>query len=141
MITSYADYRATADNYVATLCFGGKAQLTGLWVADKDMLQYVKQDPACLIGFLSLDPTQPSWKDEMRYGHQELGRRGVKLLPMYAGLFPKTPLSIPYGFTRTETIYPCFSTQAQPLNQKAKLKLPCAATLMLYHDAVRTCAL
>lgn len=89
MITRYADYLATADDCVATICFGGKAQLTGLWVDDKDVAQYVKQDPARLIGFLSLDPTQPGWEDEMRYGHQELGMRGIKLLPMYAGFFPQ----------------------------------------------------
>ena len=89
MITRYADYLAMADNCVATICFGGKAQLTGFWVDDKDVAQYVKQDPFRLIGFLSLDPTQPGWEEEMRFGHQELGMRGIKLLPMYAGFFPQ----------------------------------------------------
>jgi len=89
MITRYADYRATAQNCDVTICFGGKARLAGLWVDDQDVVEYVKQDPARLIGFLSLDPTQPDWEAELAYGHQELGLQGIKLMPMYAGFFPQ----------------------------------------------------
>ena len=89
MITRYADYRATAANCDVTICFGGKAHLVGLWVDDQDVADYVKQDPARLIGFLSLDPTQPNWQAEMEYGHQELGLQGIKLMPMYAGCLPQ----------------------------------------------------
>ena len=49
---------------------------------------YVAQHPARLIGFLSVDPTQDGWEREMRVGHEELGLRGIKLLPMYAGFSP-----------------------------------------------------
>lgn len=89
MITRYADYRATAANCDVTICFGGKAHLVGLWVDDQDVADYVQQDPARLIGFLSLDPTQPNWQAEMEYGHQELGLQGIKLMPMYAGFLPQ----------------------------------------------------
>ncbi|NKF15198.1 amidohydrolase family protein, partial [Rhizobium phaseoli] len=44
--------------------------------------------PDTLIGFLSVDPTQPGWEKELRDGHEELGLRGIKLLPMYAGFHP-----------------------------------------------------
>jgi predicted TIM-barrel fold metal-dependent hydrolase len=70
---------------VRTVVFGGKAKLSGIWVDDSYIAQYVKQDPQHLLGFLSVDPTQPGWEKEMRQGHQELGLRGIKLLPMYAG--------------------------------------------------------
>ncbi len=89
MITRYADYRATAADCAATICFGGKARLAGLWVDDQDVADYIKQDPDHLIGFLSLDPTQPNWQTEMEYGHQELGLQGIKLMPMYAGFYPQ----------------------------------------------------
>ena len=39
-------------------------------------------------GFLSVDPTQPGWRDELEEGHQNLGLRGIKLLSMYAGFSP-----------------------------------------------------
>jgi predicted TIM-barrel fold metal-dependent hydrolase len=89
LITRYADYRATSEDCDVTICFGGKARLAGLWVDDHMVATYVQQDPARLIGFLSLDPTQPGWEEELAYGHQELGLRGIKLMPMYAGFYPQ----------------------------------------------------
>ncbi len=84
----YEDYAATAREPVRTVVFGGKAKLSGLWVDDQYVADYVAAHPDELIGYLSLDPTQPGWQDEMRYGHQTLGMRGIKLMPMYAGFYP-----------------------------------------------------
>ncbi len=79
------DYQRAAPAGTRTVVFGGKARLSGLWVDDTYVADYVRQDAEHLAGFLSLDPTQPGWEDEMRRGHEELGLCGVKLLPMYAG--------------------------------------------------------
>lgn len=84
----YESYRATAPEDTKTIVFGGKAKLSGLWVNDQTVADYVARDPARLIGFLSVDPTQDGWQDEMRFGCEELGLRGIKLLPMYAGFSP-----------------------------------------------------
>jgi predicted TIM-barrel fold metal-dependent hydrolase len=81
-------YRATAPDDTITVVFGGKARLSGLWVDDRYVANYVAADPARLIGFLSVDPTQPGWEEELQFGHQELGLRGIKLLSMYAGFRP-----------------------------------------------------
>src|SRR6478735_8468290 len=85
----YAEYRATAPTDVRTIVFGGKARLSGLWVDDQHVAQYVAQDPERLVGFLSVDPTQEGWERELQVGHRELGLRGIKLLPMYAGFMPQ----------------------------------------------------
>lgn len=85
------DYRNAAPKGTRTVVFGGKARLSGLWVEDDYVAQYVAQDPELLVGFLSLDPTQEGWEEEMRYGHEELGLCGVKLLPMYAGFGADDP--------------------------------------------------
>jgi uncharacterized protein len=85
----YANYRATAPDNTRTVVFGGKARLSGLWVEDSHVADYVAQDPARLTGFLSVDPTQEGWQHELHAGHQELGLRGIKLLPMYAGFMPQ----------------------------------------------------
>ena len=90
------DLTVTIDAYNATggskadrvIVFGGKAKLSGLWVDDDYVARYVAQDPDRLIGFLSVDPTQPEWQAEMDRGHQELGMKGIKLLSMYAGFYP-----------------------------------------------------
>lgn len=89
------DYWATATDDTIAVVFGGKARLSGLWVEDEHVASYVAQCPERLIGFLSVDPTQDGWKEEMIHGHQELGLQGIKLLPMYAGFRPDDRLLDP----------------------------------------------
>ena len=84
----YEAYRASATEDTRTIVFGGKARLSGLWVDDRFVARYVARHPGTLLGFLSLDPTQDGWLSELREGHEELGLRGIKLLPMYAGFHP-----------------------------------------------------
>ncbi len=88
LTVAYDAYRRQAPDDTVTVVFGGKARLSGLWVDDSYVARYVAADPDRLIGFLSVDPTQPDWQAEMRHGHQSLGLRGIKLLPMYAGFRP-----------------------------------------------------
>ena len=85
---TYEAYRQSAQNCDKTIVFGGKARLSGLWVDDQYVADYVNAHSDYLIGFLSVDPTQDGWQQEMEYGHQELGLRGIKLLSMYAGFYP-----------------------------------------------------
>lgn len=84
----YEEYRATCPPGTKTIVFGGKAKLSGQWVDDRYVADYVARHPDTLIGFLCVDPTQPGWEREMQEGHEELGLKGIKLLPMYAGFRP-----------------------------------------------------
>lgn len=84
----YEEYRAQSRDDVRTIVFGGKARLSGLWVDDRYVADYVAKLPETLIGFLSLDVTQPGWERELRDGHEMLGLRGIKMMPMYAGFRP-----------------------------------------------------
>lgn len=84
----YEDYRRLATEDTRTIVFGGKARRSGLWVDDRYVADYVAAHPDTLIGFLALDPTVDGWQCEMEEGHQELGLRGIKLMPMYAGFHP-----------------------------------------------------
>lgn len=88
MSATYEAYRATAPEDTRTIVFGGKARLSGLWVDDRTVAHYVARDAGRLIGFMALDPTQEGWEREMRIGCEELGLRGIKLMPMYAGFSP-----------------------------------------------------
>jgi len=85
------EYHRSAQNCDRTIVFGGKARLSGLWVPDREVANYVASHADRLIGFLSVDPTQPGWQDELTEGHQDLGLKGIKLLPMYAGFQPAEP--------------------------------------------------
>lgn len=80
-----------APSPVKTIVFGGKARLSGIWTPDSHVAEYCAQDPEHLIPFLSVDPTQKGWQDEMIEGHQGLKMKGIKLLPMYAGFYPQSP--------------------------------------------------
>jgi hypothetical protein len=84
------EYAASARDAGKTIVFGGKARLSGLWVPDREVADYVREAPERLIGFLSLDPTQPGWQDELEEGHRNLRLKGIKLMPMYAGFFPNS---------------------------------------------------
>lgn len=84
----YEEYQAASLPDVQTIVFGGKARRSGVWVDDSEIAKYVAQHSQNTIGFLSVDPTQPDWETELRDGHQVLGLRGIKLLPMYAGFRP-----------------------------------------------------
>lgn len=87
----YEEYRAGAQACEKTVVFGGKARLSGMWVPDEEVAAYVSQHPDRLIGFLSVDPTQQGWQEELRQGHQDLRLKGIKLLSMYAGFRPNQP--------------------------------------------------
>lgn len=84
----WEEYQRGATACDKTVVFGGKAKLAGLWVPDVEVANYVATQPDKLIGFLSLDPTQPGWQDELVEGHQNLKLKGIKLMPMYAGFMP-----------------------------------------------------
>lgn len=87
----FEEYAAFAPADTRTIVFGGKARRSGLWVNDADVAAYVAAHADRFIGYLSVDPTQEGWQEELRYGHQELGLRGIKLLPMYAGFDASDP--------------------------------------------------
>ena len=84
----WPDYEADATACGVSIVFGGKAKLAGLAVPDEEVAAYAKQQPGRLVPFLSLDPTQPGWHDEMVEGHQNARMQGIKLMPMYAGFKP-----------------------------------------------------
>ena len=86
----FEDYQQAipAGEEVLTVVFGGKARLSGLWVEDTYVAECVGEHPRQRLGFLSVDPTQAGWEDELREGHRQLGLVGIKLLPMYAGFQP-----------------------------------------------------
>lgn len=87
----WENYTASAPEATIGIVFGGKARRSGMWADDRKIAELVTAHPDTTIGFLAVDPTQQGWQDELRFGHQELGLRGVKIMPMYAGFDPADP--------------------------------------------------
>jgi predicted TIM-barrel fold metal-dependent hydrolase len=131
---TYEAYRATAPADTLTIVFGGKARLGGVWVDDQYVADYVAAHPKSLLGFLSVDPTQPGWQDEMRDGHERLGLRGIKLLPMYAGFRPDWPELDPLWEYATEHRLPVLLHTGTTFVAQAPLKF----TLPRHLDPVAT---
>ncbi len=102
----YDAYRKAATGDTRTIVFGGKARRAGLWVDDQYIADYVAAHPDTLVGFMALDPTQDGWQREMLNGHKELGLRGIKLLPMYAGFRPDDELLDPLWTYASENNLP-----------------------------------
>lgn len=71
--------------------FGMKARLTGYWVPDQYIADFVARAPDKLVGFAGCDPTQDGYMEELRHGIEDLGLVGVKMGPMYAGFDPRDP--------------------------------------------------
>lgn len=88
----WEDYHSSAASCDRTIVFGGKAKLAGIWVPDHEVAAYVAAHAEHLIGFLSLDPTQLGWQEELEEGHHDLRLKGIKLMPMYAGFQPDSPI-------------------------------------------------
>ena len=84
----FADYMRTMEPCDRAICFGLRGLLTGLHVPNDYSAEFVARAPEKLIGFISLDPTEPSWLDDFEHGRADLKLKGVKLGPMYAGFDP-----------------------------------------------------
>jgi len=129
---TYEAYQAESSEAVRTIVFGGKARLSGLWVDDQYVADYVSAHPETLLGFLSVDPTQEGWEDELRDGHERLGLRGIKLLSMYAGFRPDDPLLDPlWSYAQTHHLPVLLHTGTTFISQA-----PLECTLPRHLDAV-----
>lgn len=69
--------------------FGLKARLTGYWVPDQYVADFVSRAPDKLVGFAACDPTQDHYMEELLHGIERLGLVGLKMGPMYAGFDPR----------------------------------------------------
>lgn len=130
----FDEYMAAAPPDVRTVVFGGKARLSGLWVDDEYVAQYVAAHPKTLTGFLSVDPTQDGWLRELYDGHQRLGMMGIKLLPMYAGFDPNDARLDPLWRYATRHSLPVLLHTGTTFIRQAPLKY----TLPILIDEVAT---
>jgi predicted TIM-barrel fold metal-dependent hydrolase len=88
LTTRWPEYEATATDDTVAIVFGGKARLSGIWADDAKVAAFAAEHPDTVIGFMGVDPTQLGWYEGMVHAHRELGLRGMKIMPMYAGFDP-----------------------------------------------------
>jgi hypothetical protein len=89
LTVDYDAFVADSVPFEKVLVFGLKARLTGYWVPDDYVAQFVARAPHRLVGLAACDPTQPSVMEELRHGIERLHLAGVKMGPIYAGFDPR----------------------------------------------------
>ncbi len=90
--TSLEDHytRALADvDRAVVLAFNAPA--SGFVVPNDYVAEYVARDPARLIGFGAVDPSDPAATDELERMQGDLGLVGCKLGPIYQNVDPLSP--------------------------------------------------
>ena len=84
----HADALADVD-YAVVLAFNAPA--AGFVVPNDYVASYVARDPSRLIGFGSVDPSDPAAIDELERMRDDLGLVGCKLGPIYQNVDPLGP--------------------------------------------------
>ena len=90
----------------------------GVRVPNDYVAAYVATDPQRLIGYASLDPTDGGAVAELERAVQELGLRGLKLVPTYQGYHPLDERALPVYRRAEELGVPVtfhFGTTPHPL--------------------------
>ncbi len=110
----------TADR---TVVFGLQARATGVWVPNQVIAEYVAQHPEKLVGWASVDPTDPGCIDELNHSVLELGLRGLKVGPAYQHFDPSDKKYWPL-FARCEELnIPVIWHQGTTFPSQANLRI------------------
>ena len=111
LIVRFEAYMEEMKPFERVVVFGLKARRTGYWVPDEYVADFVARAPHKLVGFASCDPTQPAYMSELEHAVENLGLRGLKMGPMYAGFDPRDPRCEPvYGYCQAKGIPILFHT-------------------------------
>lgn len=87
----FEEFVADMAPFDKVVVFGLKGRLTGYWVPDDYVADFVAGAPDKLVGFAGCDPTQPGYMEELIHAVEDLGLKGLKLGPIYAGFDPRDP--------------------------------------------------
>lgn len=111
LTTRYEAFMEEMAPFERVVVFGLKARLTGYWVPDEYIADWVARAPETLLGFASCDPTQPRYMKELSHAVEDLGLCGVKMGPIYAGFDPRDRCCTPvYDYCQRSGIPILFHT-------------------------------
>ena len=82
------EYRRALAVVDRAIVFGLRARHVGLLVPNDFIADVVRRFPEKLIGFASVDPSEPEYLDELQRAIEDLKLQGVKLGPVYQNVHP-----------------------------------------------------
>ena len=95
--------------------FGVRAIASGNLSPNDFTAEWVSNDPAKLIGFAAIDPTEEDHLEQMEFSATDLGLRGFKVYPMLARFSPADPTVFPmYAMAERLGLPILFHTGAHP---------------------------
>ncbi len=131
-----ADQHAEAVKDVdRAIVFGLRAPHTGFLCENETVAEYVQTDPAKLIGFGSVCPTEANAADEVHRAAEELGLRGLKLAPVYGNWHPHDESAAAVFAAAERLAMPIIVHQGTTFPRKARLAL--AGPILLDDVAIR----
>ena len=99
------------------------------------LADYVRTDPARLVGFGSVNPVEPGAREELERSYHDLGLRGLKLGPIYQNYDPVDEAAFPvYEFAERQGI-PIMIHQATTFPSTGHLRY--ALPILLDEVAIR----
>jgi len=85
---SEEDYLRGTKAADRAVVFGLKAQKTGWGTNNAEVAAFVSKHSPKYLFFAAIDPLDPDFMEQLRYCHDNLGCKGVKLGPIYQGVHP-----------------------------------------------------
>ncbi len=116
------EHWAAAQAADRVIVFGLQARAAGVWVPNELIADYVRQHPEKLVGWASVDPTQPDSLEQLRYAVETLGLRGLKLGPVYQHWDPQDPTNWPVLAEAERLGIPVLFHQGTTFPSQAKLR-------------------
>ncbi len=102
-----------------------RSTLLGFNVTNDYVAEFVDKNPGKYIGFLSVDPHEPDYMEELERAHFDLGLKGIKLSPIYQGFHPT--------YERAMTIYSFAEKHGLPIMIHQGASFPREAPLKYAH--------
>lgn len=106
-----------------TVVFGLQARASGYWVPNDLIAGYVAEHSDRLVGWASVDPSDPSCLDELERCHYALGLRGLKLGPAYQHFDPEDRRHWPFFEKVRDLGWPIVWHQGTTFPSAARLAL------------------
>jgi hypothetical protein len=91
LTVEFDEYMRVMEPVDRCIVFGMKARHVGFYVPNDWIAAFAARAPEKLIGFMSLDPTEPDYLDDLERSYHDLKLRGIKLAPMYSAFDPNDP--------------------------------------------------